>query len=296
MDVRIGDNEVRVVGADETVGRGALTVTGAGIGVAPPEGRQGTQATVSGTGFAAHGFFLLSYGDGGDLDDGGQYLGAGQADGTGRFEVPIKIPLEAAIGRRHKVTAEKEFATGNGTITLRAEADHSPPAAVISVSSPILSPGDVATVSGENLTAFVLVRPMSIGGRDVTPFPNVNTDRDGAFEATFTVPFLEYGDQSLRVEVLGVIVTKVIEVAAPTRKRPPSEVFKDLVDAGVLLRVWYLYAPTQSWSFFDPSPELVDLSNLTAVKATDIVWLHLTAPYRFQGDDLVAGWNFIALK
>ena len=110
-----------------------------------------------------------------------------------------------------------------------------------------------------------------------------------------TVPQLGPGEQTVRVEASGVILTHIINIAEPPRSGPPSRVFHELIRAGVLLRVWYLERSTQEWSFYDPAPEVAEFSNLKQVPPGEVVLIHLSAPHRFQGEDLFAGWNHVSI-
>ena len=141
-----------------------------------------------------------------------------------------------------------------------------------------------------------MVRPLEFGGRDITPVPNVSTTRNGSFELEATVPYIALGDQMLRVEVLVVVVTRVVEVALPPLSGPPEDVFRELLEAGVLVRVWYLDSEAQAWLFFDPRPEFVGLSTLTEVKSLDVVWVNLLASRDFLGATLNSGWRIIRLN
>ena len=295
LDVRTGENEVQVTGWDNTLGTGTLTVPEPSITVIPPQGQRGDQVTVTGSGFAANGIFLVSYGDGGDLGVGDETVGAGQSDARGNFEVSFRVPLDADIGRVYRVTAEMKV-EGLGGGTLMAEDDHSPPAATVTISPDLVSPGDRMTIRGENLPPFALVRPEQFANRDFTPVPNISTSRNGTFEMEIVLQGVEPGDHQLRVEVSGVVITQVVQVALPPLSGPPKHVFKELINAGVLLRIWFFDRATQTWSFFDPSPEFLEFSNLTTVNSDDILWLHLSGPFEFQEDMLVEGWNHIALK
>ena len=295
LDVRAGENEVQVTGWDNTLGTGTLTVPEPSITVIPPQGQRGDQVTVTGSGFAANGIFLVSYGDGGDLGVGDETVGAGQSDARGNFEVSFRVPLDADIGRVYRVTAKMDVEEPQGE-PLMAGADHSPPAATVTISPDLVSPGDRMTIRGENLPPFALVRPVQFANRDFTPVPNISTSRNGTFEMEIVLQGVEPGDHQLRVEVSGVVITQVVQVALPPLSGPPKHVFKELINAGVLLRIWFFDRATQTWSFFDPSPEFLEFSNLTTVNSDDILWLHLSGPFEFQEDMLVEGWNHIALK
>ncbi len=295
-DVRAGENEVQVTGWDNTLGTGTLTVPEPFITVDPPQGQRGERVTVTGSGFAANGVFLVSYGDGGDLGVGDETVGAGQSDARGNFEVSFRVPLDADIGRTYRVSAFMEYEDGETSLRFEAGADHSPPAATVTISPDLVSPGDRMTILGENLPPFALVRPVQFANRDFTPVPNKSTSRNGTFEMEIVLQGVEPGDHQLRVEVSGVVITQVVQVALPPLSGPPKHVFKELINAGVLLRIWFFDRATQTWSFFDPSPEFLEFSNLTTVNSDDILWLHLSGPFEFQEDMLVEGWNHIALK
>ena len=290
LDVRTGENEVQVTGWDNTLGTGTLTVPEPSITVDPPQGRRGERITVTGSGFAANGIFLVSYGD--------ETAGAGQSDARGNFEVSFPVPVDADIGRTYRVTAVMKVELGNSQdpIEFEAVADHSPPAATVTISPDLISPGDRMTIRGENLPAFALVRPVQFANRDFTPVPNISTSRNGTFEMEILLQGVEPDDHQLRVEVSGVVITQVVQVAPPPLSGPPKHVLKELINAGALLRVWYLERSTQEWFFFDPDPEIARYSNLLDVKRSEIYWMQLSAPHEFQGDLLVEGWNLVRLQ
>ena len=226
LGARIGDNEVRIVGWDNTLGSGTLTVPEPSITVMPPQGQRGERATVMGSGFAANGIVLVSYGE--------ETVGAGQSDARGNFEVSFVVPPDADIGRTYRVTAGMKVEGLVGG-PLRAEADHAAPPAMVTVTPEWASPGRRMAVRGENLPPFAVVRPLEFGGRDITPAPNVSTNRNGSFKLEVTVPHVTLGDPMLRVEVLGVVVTRVVSVALPPLSGAPEDVFRELLEEGVLV-------------------------------------------------------------
>ncbi len=286
---RTGDNEVQVSGWDGTLGTGTLTVPAPAIELVPPQGQRGERVLVRGSGFAANGIVLVSYGD--------ANVAGGQSDGRGNFEVSFPVPVDAAIGRTYRVTGVMEVGVGDGEdpIRLEASADHAPPVATVTASPDPVYPGDLMTIQGENFPPFALVRPVRFATRDITPVPNISTDRNGRFEIEIDVRGVELGDQPLRVEISGVVVTRIVEVAEPSSTGPPSQVFRDLIQAGVLHRVWYLERSSQDWFFFDPAPQFVEFNNLELVPPSEVVWIHLSAPHEFLGRQLVAGWNPVGI-
>ena len=78
--------------------------------------------------------------------------------------------------------------------------------------------------------------------------------------------------------------------------RPATEVFQELVDRLVL--VWYLDGATQTWSFYDPDPEVAAFNTLVEVSSGDVVSVVLSAgdTVEFQGYTLYAGRNPICLN
>ena len=293
--VAAGSNEVLVQGAGSGVGLGSLTVPEAAITLNPEQGRRGEQAEVTGRGFMANGLVTLVYGDGGDLGRGDAYAGSVIADAKGDFDLNFTVPLDAQTGRRYKVTAVAETAVGGATVTMSAAADHSTPGSVITVTPQSALPGDFLIIRGEHFPPFALVRPVHIGGLEVTPSPMTATGENGSFETKVRIPQLELGEQTVQVEVSGVVAGRAIEVTGPPLSGRPQDVFNELIRAGVLVRIWMLRAETQRWFFYDPHPELKEFSNLEDVKSGDIVVVNLTQPHHFQGDELRSGWNHIQL-
>ena len=290
----VGTNEVRVTGADGTVGTGTLTVPEPAVTVSPSESRAGTEATVTGSGFIANTPVRVSYGDGGSLGSGDTHVAAGFADAGGKVSLPFRVPLSAQIGLSYQVTVQAEV----GSTIASASATHSPALSTISRSPTEVSVGDLLTIRGQDLPPFAIVRPIEIDGRNVTPFPAPTTDETGAFEVEARVPGIPLGDQPLRVEVSGVVLTHTISIVPLPFSGPPARVFRDLVRSGVLMAVWRYDNATQDWDLYDPAvpEELSELNDLTHVQTGDIVWLETTTTEEFQGDLLNAGWSLISLK
>ncbi len=287
VEARAGKNEVQVTGWDGTLGTATLTIPEPSITLAPAEGRAGDRVTVTGRGFVAKQFVRLTYDD--------EFAGGGQTDAMGGFSLPITVPLTADIGRTYRVTAIMDV-EGLKDSPMTAMADYLVLPATVTVTPDWVSPESQMTIKGENLPPYAVVRPVTFGNRDITPVPNISTARNGSFELEVTVPHLPLGDHTLRVEVLGVVVTQVVEVAVPPLSGPPEDVFRELIQADVLVRVWYLDSATQSWSYYDPRPEFASLSTLTQVKSLDVVWVNLSSAWDFQGATLNSGWRLIRLN
>ena len=292
-----GDNEVRVEGERTSLAQGMLTVPPASIELSPPESRRGERVRVTGSNFIASRSVRLHYGDGADLTNGDEAIGSALADATGSFTFTFNVPITAEIGETHKVTAVAEAVDEDGDdVTVRAEADHGPPSAVITTEPEAASPGDTLTIIGKNMPPFAQVRPIHLNGIDVTPGPHPGTDRNGAFEAKVIVPQMELGDQLLRVEVSGVVVTHVFNVISPSIGRPPTEVFATLISAGTLGRVWLYDNSDQSWSLYDPDPVFAEFNSLSKLDSGDIVWINVLAPEFFQGNEMREGWSLIPVR
>ena len=100
-----GLNEVRVEGRDESHASGTLTVPEPAVTVAPEQSGRGSRVRVAGTGFIANGLVSLFYGDGGDLANGDEQLGAAVADSKGGFTAEFRVPIDTELGKQHRVTA-----------------------------------------------------------------------------------------------------------------------------------------------------------------------------------------------
>ncbi len=76
----------------------------------------------------------------------------------------------------------------------------------------------------------------------------------------------------------------------------PNAAFASL--GGRLVRVWYLEARTQTWSFYDPAPEIAELNTLAEVSSGQIVFIVVSdgGPVEFQGVTLYPGANLIYLE
>lgn len=289
----IGDNEVRVVGWDHTLGQATLEVLGAAITLDRAESRRGTRVEFTGVGFIANELFRVWYGDGGDVFDGDIHLGSGRADASGRIEFTFDVPLTAPVGRVQKVTVESQGFGADGQTTVSAEAEHTVPAGTITTTPYRVSPGDRFTIRGEDLPAFSLIRSIELEGRDITPLPNPSTERDGTFEVEITVPQIEFGDLTLRIDASGVLITHIVEVGPPPLSGNPAEVFKGLIRAGALVRIWRLEPETQEWFFFDPREAFAVFNTLKTIDRETVVVLIVNEIAEFRGQPLTVGSNFV---
>ncbi len=298
LDVANGPNEVLIEGDDHALGRAVLTVPQATIVLDPSMGQRGTDFTISGSGFIANSVVLITYGAGVGVPQEETQFELALADSRGRFELPFQVPFAAAVGKRHLVKAVGESSNRGVITSVEAEASHLIPWADIVTTPDSVSPGDRLTISGQNLPSFAPVGPITIEGIQVLGKAGAVTDENGSFETDVLVPNLDFGDQTLVVQVAEVVVPLIIAVAPPPLSGTPDQVFKELIRDGSLSSVWSYDNATQSWSVFDPSfsGEMAALNDLAVVDRGDIVWVNLHRPQRFQEAELTAGWNLIALK
>ena len=291
-----GTNEVRVEGSEGSVAHATLTIPEATVAVEPPAGGRGSEMQVTGSGFVAHGLVSIYYGNPGTTPQDGELLGITIADAQGGFSKTLSVPLWANIGEQYRVTARSGDPDGDTRAANGASTPHTLPAGTLVVEQETACPGDSLTVRGENLPPFSRVGPFHFGQIEVIPRPYPFTDETGAFEAAITVPHLELGHHTLSAAAAGSLLADVIEVVGPPLSGPPERVFKELIRAGALSRVWRFDNSTQSWSFFDPDPDFSAFNDLAEVASGDILWMNLHEPLGFQGDSLRAGWNQVQLK
>ena len=294
LDIADGSHDVLIEGNDGTLGRATLTIAEATITLDPAQGHWGTEFKVTGRGFIARGVVDLTYGP--DVSPWEDALVL--ADAQGNFELTFMVPFTAKVGNSYKVRAVAEANAGGSTVTVEAEANHLVPKSAIATSPAPVSPGDRMIIRAQSLPAFAYMRAITIGGINVFNNSGVATDENGSLEADVLIPYLDFGDHTLMVQVGDVVVTHIIEVAPPPLSGPPSQVFKYLIRDGNLLTVWRYDNATQSWSLFDPllAGEVAELNDLTEVGSGYILWVNLSKPQSFQGSGLVAGWNLIRLK
>ena len=298
LEIPVGRNEVRVEGTDNIKGQATLVISEETIAVVPEEGPRGAKAAVTGKGFLANELVLLSYGEDEGLSSDQAHIGITRADSKGNFSMGFTVPIAAEIGGTYKVKAVVLTDTDSRgeTIEVGAEAEHSVPSPLLTANPGSVIPGDAVTIRGESLPAYSPVDSVTIDGKSLAIYQDLSTDEDGIFELTGIMPYALPGMRTIRVEVAGLVAAHVIEVVSPPLSGPPAEVFKELIYADSLVRVWHLNNSDQTWSFFDPNPEFAPFNTLTEVNSGQILRVVMREHHVFQGDDLYAGQNPIQLK
>ncbi len=295
-EAKTGERTVQFKDKSGRVGRATLTIPKAMLTVTPTESGIGSSITVSGTGFPANDLVQISYAVGPGSTARTRPLGNASTNAGGGFSAAMTVPTFAQTGETHRVKATSQLAE-NDDNQVSAEAEHSTPEETISFSPAMVTSGGRVTVSGQNFAGFLAVDEIMIGTTDVRPVPVPTTNADGSFSATgILVPKLDPGRYTVKVKVGSDTVTKFLEVVKEAPPTAPEDVFGSLGDR--LVRVWYLDAVTQTWSFYDPAPELAEFNTLKEVKSGYIVAIIISAgePVEFNGKMLQPGTNYYAIN
>ncbi len=295
-EAKTGERTVQFKDKSGRVGRATLTIPKAMLTVTPTESGIGSSITVSGTGFPANDLVQISYAVGPGSTARTRPLGNASTNAGGGFSAAMTVPTFAQTGETHRVKATSQLAE-NDANQVSAEAEHSTPQETISFSPAMVTSGGRVTVSGQNFAGFLAVDEIMIGTTDVRPVPVPTTNADGSFSATgILVPKLDPGRYTVKVKVGSDTVTKFLEVVKEAPPTAPEDVFGSLGDR--LVRVWYLDAVTQTWSFYDPDPEFMEFNTLKEVKSGYIVAIIISAgePVEFNGKMLQPGTNYYAIN
>ena len=278
-------------GSDDSSGRvaeGSIEIPESVIALDPETSRRGTTVNVSGSGFPSGDLVQVKY----ENNDTFVTVAAGSADASGAVSIDFVVPSYARIGSEHNVEA-----TSVGVFKgVTAKAVHETPGAMVSLSTERIASGQTITISGMNFPAFATVAVMEIGGVDVRPVPAPATSIDGDFESSVLVPQLELGNQTVSVRVSQTTITTFLEIGTVAVSRDPADVFAGLGDR--LVRVWYLDRATQTWSFYDPDPDVAAFNTLSQVSSGQIVTIIVGEgeSVEFQGRTLYAGSNPVSLN
>jgi hypothetical protein len=263
-----------------------LTVPEPAISINPASSKRGTTISVTGSGFPANEAIEVTY-------DGDKGKETARSDSTGNWNTEFRIPSDAEIGEDAKVVATFSFGTGDDAVVYTDNELHSVPGQDITLGSDSVRSGDTLTISGTGFPAFQSVR-VQFGSLDAKGL-GVNTDADGDFPATSTlVPGLNPGTVLVRVTVDKISATKLMDVVTAPTTIPAATRFADLIEDGVLVRVFRFDSQTQTWSFFDPARP--GLSTYTDTMSGQAVWVKVTAQADFEGGTLYPEWSNPALR
>jgi hypothetical protein len=262
------------------VGTARMTIPEPTLTLNPIESRADTTVTASGTGFVARSVVSIDY--------AGTPRLSVTADSLGNWTQSFRVPIDREPGTTGSVKAE-----GAGK---SKSADHKTPGPTINVTPTSGRPGDTITITGIDFKAYAPVTSASIGGLTI-PTGATNTNEDGNFTLTATLPSLPSGTQSLTVSVNQQPETVVFTITeAGPATLPSADAFADLISANNLIVVWYFDNDTKGWSFYDPRPEVAAAVDLDMVTSGDNVWIQVVANQMFQGEMLTGGWNSITIN
>ncbi len=159
-----------------------FTVIAAELSLNPDEGPAGAEVEVTGTGFTDREEIIVEY-DGDEIDI---ESGDDETDRNGKFQCTIIIPESTADEHTITVTDESE-------VEAEAEFTVEPK---ITVTPATGAPGETVTVEGTGFGERVDVT-IEFDGKEVA---EDETDRDGSFTVTFTIPAEGPGTYKIRTE------------------------------------------------------------------------------------------------
>ena len=292
---------VVITDALNRVGQGEITIPKPAITLDPESSQRGTTVTVIGENFPAEDVVGITY--------GADPVTVATTDTVGKWRATFKVPVDATIGREYEVVAQSEkkgtgqprVVTGQNTVSLNAEAIHTVPEEILTVSPDEVSSGQRLTIKAENLPLFTPVS-LTIGGLTVAGRAVGDDDASdgfGRYERVLLVPQLTVGTHNVELQVhtvgTDVVVVTFVDILDIVT-RPTEDVFADLIDAGTLQSVWHYNNNDQTWSsFFPDAPE--GINDLLLVSTGDIVWMQTSENVEdFQGNGYLAGWNLLSLE
>ena len=266
-----------------------LTINKPTLTLSPDTSRPGTSVTASGTGYVAGANVQIKYGTFSTVT-------SINADGNGTWTKAFVVPINQNVGTKPTVTAVSGEGV-DGEATKTADATHTVPGGKLSIDPTSGQPGARITITANGFKAFSPVTELRIGDLTI-PHAGINTDADGDFQTTVTLPALPAGTHSLFVEVGGDDSESLVFTVgeAGPAVLPTAEVFKDLIDAGNLERVYRYVNATATWFVFDPRPDFAEFNDYTESVSRQAVWVKVTNDAQFQGQPLFAGWNQIVLR
>ena len=285
VPLTVGDGDMKVsVTAGTRTGEGEITVPEPEIELSPSESVPGSVISVIGTGFAADSRVEVRFD--GDIEE------VGRANGSGDVSIRLEIPSDAGVGATNEVMVEVR--SDDDDVSISATADHETPGSAITVPE-TAQVGTLATISGTNFEPFTSLT-VDIGGRDATPTPGPETDKNGAFELEARVPRLSAGSHTITIKDGSPeenSVTETFDVVTTPVVSTPQEVFGSLGDN--LVVVWRYDNATATWASYAPGAP-AEINDLAGVSRGNIVWVQVTANADFQGATLYGGWNLVTLE
>ncbi|PKB63460.1 MAG: hypothetical protein BZY80_07245 [SAR202 cluster bacterium Io17-Chloro-G2] len=310
VTVEPGSYELKAFDASGREGVSTITIVDRDITLTPPESRAGTTLTVQGSGYPATNTTSPQ-----DISITVKYSGSGfstrtvttNSDSSGNFSTTIGVPLGAGIPSTNTVTVEFNYTdpTSSTTFTVTDALTHRVPGASITIDPVSGVAGTEINVVGTGFKGTSQVSALTIATIDVRQVPVPSTDVDGNFTATFIVPQVDTGAQSVKATVAGTTAsdsfTVTAAVAAATaapasEEQDSSTVFAPIIDNNDnLVRVFRFNNATQGWAFYDPRPAFESANDLTTAAGGDIVWVRVNEAQDFSGISLVGGWNLIVL-
>ena len=302
-----GEYELKVFDSKGRPGVTTITIPERTIDFEPEESRVGTTLTVIGTGWVASNnaagaentnlsvdYFLPAAGE----SDASSRV---NPDSDGNFSTTIRVPLNAEIPSTNRV--EVSYVDKDGD-TVRATAAHRVPGASITLTPSSGPGGTTITVTGAGFKAFTSVGDVYVGSTQVHPRPaGASVGRDGVLQSiTILIPGLDPGTQSVKVDVGGSIVSQPFSItaddalpAATAEDTTPDVAFKELIDSGSLLTVFWYNEDTQSYLSYDPDPANAGFNDLETVGSGDIFWVRLSEDANFLGKLRRAEWAQVVL-
>ena len=307
LGLKAGTYRVSVTSQSGRIGTTEMTVPKPSIELDIDESQRGSNVVVEGRDFPAEDTILVKYAIKGGAT---RTVGATTTDTIGRFRTTIEVPVNAIIGEEHEIQAESTDKADGNTVDdvkkpkLSAKTPHSIPDEILTLSSDSAAPGQRLTLTASNLPLFAVVS-VTIGGVRVATTDQsrvdgfIATDGTGSFTETVLVPQLTAGTHPVEVTAgrgdTAVQVIKFLDVVSVIT-RQSEDAFTDIISSGTLTRVWNLDRATQTWSFFDPSPEFAEFNTLTEVTSGQIVTIIMNAQDTFQGQTLFEGSNPTAIE
>ena len=300
-----GNYEFKATDSMGRPGATRITVADRSIEFTPEESRSGTIVTVSGSGWPAsnsaggyNATLSVAYVIGGDEEA----MVNTTPDSDGNFTADIKVPLNAKIPSTNEVRVSYVDDSDDDN-TVRETAAHRVPGASIEV-SPTSGPGGTrVTITGAGFKAFTSMSDASVGGVPVQENPsNPTVGRDGVLQpSTLLIPGLDPGTHTIRATVGEPTVSvsfTITEDGAPlpsTGDATPAEAFKELIDSGNLLTVYWFDAANQVYLSYDPDPANAGFNDLDMVKGGEAYWVRLSGDATFLGKTRYAEWDQVVL-